>query len=72
MQDNPELLDFRLKAIEKQQDEDAARMKTIESAIESLKEERSKALRWGVTTLGTILIGLVSWIANLLVGGHLK
>ena len=33
--------------------------------IEEMQHERNRALKWGITTLGAALMGLVMWIANI-------
>ena len=43
------------------------RVEALEEAVQALKEERDKALVWGIVTLGTAVIGLVTWIFNYLV-----
>ena len=40
--------------------------------LESMKEERDRALRWGVIALGTAVLGMGSWIVNLFTAGHIK
>lgn len=42
------------------------------SAIVALQDERNKALRWGVMSLGTAVLGMAYWIFNAVTGGHLK
>jgi len=37
--------------------------------IEALKSDRDKALRWGVVTLGVAVIGMATWIFNMLFSG---
>jgi dGTP triphosphohydrolase len=39
--------------------------------IASLIADRDKAMRWGILTLGSIVIGMGAWIFNF-VTGHLK
>ena len=40
--------------------------------IAALEDERNKALKWGVLTLGSALISLVTWIGNKVIEGHIK
>ena len=40
--------------------------------ISALEDERNKALKWGVLTLGTALISLVAWIGDKVIGGHIQ
>ena len=40
--------------------------------IAALQEERNKALKWGVMSLGTAVMGMAYWIFNAVTGGHLK
>lgn len=42
------------------------------AAIEALEVERTKALKWGVMTLGTAVIGMATWITNKIIGGQIQ
>lgn len=56
----------------------AAALRTMESdlkeagaAITALQEERNRALKWGITSLGIAVLGMASWIFNTITG-HIK
>ena len=38
------------------------RLETLEAQIISLQKDRDSAMKWGLITLGTAVIGLVVWI----------
>ena len=38
------------------------RLKLLENEMRHLKEDRDSALKWGIITLGTAVIGMVVWI----------
>ena len=40
--------------------------------IEALQDERNRALKWGIMTLGSAVVAMGYWIFNQLTGGHLK
>lgn len=40
--------------------------------LDNLKDERDKALRWGIIALGTAVMGMGTWIVNLFTAGHIK
>ena len=40
--------------------------------LDSLISERDKALRWGIITLGTLLMGMGTWIITLITSGRIK
>jgi len=40
--------------------------------IAALEDERTKALKWGVMTLGTAVMGMGVWIANKIIGGQIQ
>ena len=42
------------------------------AVLDGLKEERDRALRWGIIALGTAVIGMGTWIINLFTAGHIK
>lgn len=42
-----------------------------DEAIKALEDERTKALKWGITVLGAAVMGMGTWIFNL-VSGHVK
>jgi hypothetical protein len=44
----------------------------MSAKIAALEDERNKALKWGVLTLGSALISLVAWIGNKVIEGHIK
>jgi hypothetical protein len=46
--------------------------KNAELRIKALEDERNKALRWGISTLGLAVVGMATWIVNLITGGHIK
>lgn len=41
-------------------------------AIEALQDERNRALKWGIMSLGSAVLAMGYWIFNQLTGGHLK
>lgn len=54
------------------QEQGAAERATMLAQIAALEDERNKALRWGVLTLGAALVSLLSWIGNKIIGGHIQ
>lgn len=40
--------------------------------IAALEDERTKALKWGVMTLGTAVMGMVYWIFDKVVKGEIR
>ena len=42
------------------------------ASIAALEAERTKALKWGVMTLGSAVISLVVFIAGKVMGGHIQ
>ena len=48
-----------------------ARLDALEEKVKQLSDERDKALKWGILTLGGAVIGLGTWIFNF-VAGHIK
>lgn len=48
-----------------------ARIKETDDAVMALQDERTKALKWGIVTLGTAVLAMASWTWNFVVG-HLK
>lgn len=44
----------------------------MKSEVTALQDERNKALKWGVVTLGTAVSGMAYWIFNAVTGGHFK
>lgn len=43
-------------------------LKETKTAISALQEERTRALKWGVITLGSAIVGLFAWIASGVIG----
>lgn len=48
-----------------------SRLDALEEKVKQLADDRDKALKWGILTLGTAVIGLATWIVNFITG-HLK
>ena len=46
-----------------------ARVKTLEGKFEKTEDDKGKALMWGVRTLGTLLLALGAYVANLITTG---
>ena len=46
-------------------------IEATDARIVALEKERDKALIWGISALGSAVLGLVVWVANYVVG-HLK
>ncbi len=46
-------------------------LKELRQRVDTLAEERNNYLKWGVITLGSMVVGLVTWIVTNL-GGHAK
>lgn len=42
------------------------RIAALEEQVAKLNADRDQALKWGVLTLGSAVVGLVSWIAGYL------
>jgi hypothetical protein len=40
--------------------------------IAALQSERDKALKWGVISLGSAVLGMAYWILEKLIGGHIR
>lgn len=47
------------------------RLDVLEEKVRKLAEDRDQALKWGILTLGTAVMGLATWIFNFLTG-HAK
>ena len=50
----------------------SADAKANASSIAALEAERTKALKWGVMTLGSAVMGMGVWIANKIIGGQIQ
>ena len=48
------------------------RLADVHADIKALQDERDRALRWGVMSLGTAVLGMAYWIFAQITGGHLK
>lgn len=60
------------KAVESLTDELHEAKKVFTRDIEALQDERNRALKWGIMSLGTAVMGMAYWIFNQITGGHLK
>lgn len=46
--------------------------KVNKASIAALEAERTKALKWGISTLGLAVAGMATWIFNQITGGHFR
>lgn len=60
-----------IELLKREQERINAHLKAQDEAIKALEDERTKALKWGVTVLGAAVMGMGTWIFNL-VSGHVK
>lgn len=44
------------------------RLDALEERVKQLSDDRDKALKWGILTLGGAVIGLCSWIFSFITG----
>jgi hypothetical protein len=44
----------------------AQRVEILETQLKELREDRDKFLKWGIIVLGGAVVGLVTWIFNLI------
>lgn len=58
--------------IEENKEESEREIAKANAKLAALEDERNKALKWGVATLGTAVMGMVMWIANKIIGGHIQ
>ena len=58
--------------IEENKEEADAKLDTETKRIAALEDERNKALKWGVMTLGSAVLGMAYWIIEKVAGGHIK
>ncbi len=49
-----------------------ADIQSANKRVSALEDERNKALKWGVVTLGGAVMGMAYWIFEKLVGGLIK
>ncbi len=52
--------------------ESDAKLAADAARIAALENEHSKALKWGVMTLGTAVMAMAYWILDKVIGGHIK
>jgi hypothetical protein len=48
-----------------------ARLDALEDKVKELTDDRDRALKWGILTLGSAVLGLGTWVFNF-ISGHLK
>ncbi|MDQ1921296.1 hypothetical protein [Massilia pseudoviolaceinigra] len=49
-----------------------ADIKEARRRLAELEDERTEALKWGVMTLGTAVMGMAYWIIDKVIGGHIR
>lgn len=47
-------------------------IKTTDAAVVALRDERDRAMKWGVITLGATVMSMGVWIFNFVTGGVSK
>ncbi|MCY0910828.1 hypothetical protein [Massilia antarctica] len=70
------LLTAGLAALQREMEENKedadAKLSAETKRIAALEDERNKALKWGVMTLGSAVLGMAYWIIEKVAGGHIK
>lgn len=69
--DSDDLISYRLDASEKRQDAIDAHLRATDAEIAKINDERTKALKWGITSLGSFVIFLIGLVTKYL-WEHLK
>lgn len=67
--DSPEMLAYKISELEK---DVAETRKALKEFKESIDTERTKYLVWGIGVLGAAVAGMVTFLYNLITGGHFK
>lgn len=49
-----------------------AHLEATDADMAMLRAERNQALKWGVMSLGSALLGMAYWIFSAITGGHYK
>lgn len=44
----------------------------LQTQVNAMQKKYESGLRWGVGVLGAAVLGMGSWIFNIVTGGHLK
>lgn len=69
-------LEERAKAMEARiaeiKDDSEKDLVKVHAKLTALEDERNKALKWGVMSLGSAVMGMAYWIFNAVTGGHIK
>lgn len=49
-----------------------ADIKAANDKIAAIEDERTKALKWGITMLGTVIMGMAYWIFEKVIKGEIR
>ena len=80
IEENKREFDADLKRVKEDAEAEIRRVREMAAAdakanlekIEALEDERTKALKWGVMTLGTAVMGMAYWIFDKVVSGSIR
>ncbi|HEX8615675.1 MAG TPA: hypothetical protein VF800_30705 [Telluria sp.] len=60
------------RAVDENKEEADMKLSAATKQIAALEDERNKALKWGVMTLGSAVLGMAYWIIDKIAGGHIR
>ena len=66
------LLAQRMQQLDKEREDALKLIEKTNSRIDELLRDKESFFKWGVIALGSVVVGIGSWLGSILMGGHIK
>ena len=66
------LLAQRMQQMDKEREDALKLINKTNERIDELIKDKESFFKWGVIALGSVVVGIGSWLGSILMGGHIK
>ena len=66
------LISQRMQQMERQRDDALKLITKTNERIDALIKDKDSFFKWGVIALGSVVVGIGSWLGSIVMGGHIK
>ena len=66
------LISQRMQQMERERDDALKLITKTNERIDALIKDKESFFKWGVIALGSVVVGIGSWLGSIVMGGHIK